>query len=122
VESGGQVKDVCRELGVSDATYYVWKSKYGGMEAADVHRLRDLEAEHNKLKRMYADLAMENHALKDVIAKNSRPVAQAPAHHLVGRTPWMERAPGLSGDGVFTIDDALSTSARSGRARHSAAC
>jgi len=62
---------VCRELGISDATYYVWKSKYGGMEmeAADVQRLRDLEAEHNKLKRMYAELEMENHALKDVIAK-----------------------------------------------------
>ena len=62
---------MCRELGISDATYYVWKSKYGGMEmeAADVQRLRDLEAEHNKLKRMYAELEMENHALKDVIAK-----------------------------------------------------
>ncbi|KOB37488.1 transposase, partial [Xanthomonas arboricola] len=45
------------------------KSKYGGMEAADVQRLRDLETEHSKLKRMYAELAMENHALKDVIAK-----------------------------------------------------
>lgn len=69
VEGGREVKDVCRELGISDATYYVWKSKYGGMEAADVQRLRDLETEHSKLKRMYAELAMENHALKDVIAK-----------------------------------------------------
>ncbi len=69
VESGRQVKDVCRELGISDATYYVWKSKYGGMEASDVRRLRDVEAEHAKLKRMYAELAMENHALKDLIAK-----------------------------------------------------
>jgi len=47
----------------------VWKSKYGGMEASDVQRLRDVEAEHAKLKRMYAELAMENHALKDLIAK-----------------------------------------------------
>lgn len=69
VEGGRQVKELCRELGISEATYYVWKSKYGGMEASDVHRLRDLEAEHNKLKRMYADLAMENHGLKDLIAK-----------------------------------------------------
>jgi putative transposase len=61
VEGGRQVRDMCRELGISEATYYTWKSKYGGMEASDVHRLRDLEAEHNKLKRMYADLAMENH-------------------------------------------------------------
>ena len=68
VEGGRQVKDVCRELGISEATYYVWKSKYGGMEASDVQRLRDVEAEHAKLKRMYAELAMENHALKDLIA------------------------------------------------------
>jgi len=46
VEAGRQVKDVCRELGISDATYYDWKSKYGGMEASDVQRLRDVEAEH----------------------------------------------------------------------------
>lgn len=69
VEGGRQVKDVCHELGISEATYYVWKSKYDGMEAADVQRLRDLETEHSKLKRVYAELAMENHALKDVIVK-----------------------------------------------------
>lgn len=68
VEGGRQVEDVCRELGISEATYCVWKSKYGDMEAADVQRLRDLEAEHNKLKRMYAELAIEDHALKDVDA------------------------------------------------------
>lgn len=68
-ESGRQVKDVCRELGISEATYYAWKSTYGGMEASDVQRLRDLEAEHDKLKRMYAEMAMENHGLKELIAK-----------------------------------------------------
>ena len=69
VEGGRQVKDVCRELGISDATYYVWKSKYGGMEASDVRWLRELEEENARLKRMYADLALEVTALKDVIAK-----------------------------------------------------
>ena len=69
VEAGRHVKDMCRELRISEATYYVWKSKFGGMEVADIQRLRDLEAEHGKLKRMYAELAMENHALKEVIAK-----------------------------------------------------
>jgi putative transposase len=59
---------VCRDLGISEATY-LWKSKYGGMEASEVQRLCDIEAEHAKLKRMYAELAMENHALKDLIAK-----------------------------------------------------
>ncbi len=69
VEGGRQVKDVCRELGISDAIYYAWKSKYGGMEAADVRRLKELEEENSRLKRMYADLALENTALKDVITK-----------------------------------------------------
>jgi putative transposase len=69
VEGGRQVKDVCRELGISEPTYYTWKSKYGGMEASDVKRLKDLEAENSRLKRMYADLALEVTALKDVIAK-----------------------------------------------------
>jgi putative transposase len=69
VEGGRQVKHVCRELGISEATYYSWKSKYGGMEASDVRRLKELEAENARLKRMYADLALENTALKNVIAK-----------------------------------------------------
>ncbi|SUZ28195.1 ISxcc1 transposase [Xanthomonas euroxanthea] len=60
---------MCREPGISDATYYVWTSRYGGTEASDVQRLRDVEAEHAKRKRMYAELAVENHALKDLIAK-----------------------------------------------------
>jgi len=69
VEVGRTVKDVCREYGVSDATYYNWKSKYSGMEASDIKRMKDMEAELSQLKRMYADLALENRALKDVIEK-----------------------------------------------------
>lgn len=69
VESGRTVKDVCREHGVSNATYYKWKSKYGGMEASDIERMKDLEAENRKLKQMFADLSLENMALKDIIEK-----------------------------------------------------
>jgi len=69
VQGGRMVKDVCREYGISDATYYQWKSKYGGMEASDIHRLRELEDENRKLKQMFADMSLENRALKDVIAK-----------------------------------------------------
>jgi putative transposase len=69
VEKGRAVKDVCREHCVSEATYYQWKSKYGGMEASDIKRLRELEGENRRLKQMYADLSLENRALKDVIAK-----------------------------------------------------
>ncbi len=64
-----KVKDLCRKHGISDATYYKWKSKFGGMEASDLKRVRELEAENAKLKRMYVDLALENTAMKDVIAK-----------------------------------------------------
>jgi putative transposase len=66
VEAGRLVKDVCREHSISDATYYQWKSKYGGMEASDIRRLRDLEDENRKLKLMVADLSLENHAIKEV--------------------------------------------------------
>ncbi|MBU3736569.1 MAG: IS3 family transposase [Methylobacterium sp.] len=66
VEAGRQVKDVCREHGISDATYYQWKSKYGGMEAADIKRLKELEDENRKLKLMVADLTLENRAIKEV--------------------------------------------------------
>jgi putative transposase len=69
VEGGIAVKDICREQGISSATYYKWKSKYGGMEASDVRRMRELEAENSKLKHMYADLSLENAMLKDIIEK-----------------------------------------------------
>jgi putative transposase len=68
-EAGVQVKEVCRKHGISDATYYKWKSKYGGMEASDLKRMRDMERELSQLKRMFADMALENRALKDLIEK-----------------------------------------------------
>lgn len=68
-DAGMKVRDLCRKHGISDATYYTWKSKYGGMEASDLKRVREIEAENAKLKRMYADLALENVAMKDVVAK-----------------------------------------------------
>ena len=66
-DAGGTVKDLCRRHGVSPATYYQWKSKYGGLEASDLKRLKELEYENSRLKRMYAELSLENHALKDLI-------------------------------------------------------
>ena len=69
VEGGRMVKEVCREYGMSDATYYNWKAKYGGMEASDIKRLKELEKENQRLKQMYADLSLENRVLKDVIEK-----------------------------------------------------
>lgn len=68
-EAGVPVKEVCRKHGISSACYYQWKSKYGGLSASELKRIKELEAENAKLKRLYADLALENHALKDVIEK-----------------------------------------------------
>lgn len=69
VESGMKVSDVCRKQGISSQTYYTWKSKYGGMSISDIKRLKELEEENTKLKKMYAEMALENHALKDLIEK-----------------------------------------------------
>ena len=68
-DGGRTVVEICRENGVSQATYYQWKAKFGGMEASDIRRLKELEVENSKLKRMFANLSLENEALKDVIAK-----------------------------------------------------
>lgn len=69
VEGGRLVKEVCREYGISDATYYNWKSKYGGMEASDIKRLKELEEENRRLKSMFADLSLEHKILKDIVEK-----------------------------------------------------
>ena len=69
VESGRLVKEVCREYGVSEATYYNWKSKYGGMEASNIKRLKELEDENRRLKQMYAELCLDNRILKDIVEK-----------------------------------------------------
>jgi putative transposase len=68
-DAGVPIKDICRQPAISSATYYQWKSKYGGMEASDLKRVKELEAENSQLKRMYAELALDNVAMKDLIAK-----------------------------------------------------
>jgi putative transposase len=68
-ESGIAVREICRELGISDATFYNWKAKYGGMEASDIARLRELEKENAELKKMFAEMSLENRAMKALIEK-----------------------------------------------------
>jgi putative transposase len=68
-DAGMKVSELCRKHGISDATYYNWKAKYGGMSASELKRMKDMEAELSQLKRMYADLALENRAMKDLIEK-----------------------------------------------------
>jgi putative transposase len=64
-----QVAEVCREYDISDATYYNWKAKYGGMEVSDIKRLKELDEENQRLKRMFADLSLKHEALKDIVEK-----------------------------------------------------
>jgi putative transposase len=69
-EAGAKVSELCRRHGISDATFYTWRSKYGGLEISEVRRLRQLEEENRRLKSIVADQALDIRALKDVLAKN----------------------------------------------------
>ena len=69
-EAGAGVADLCRKFGISDATYYNWKAKYAGMTVSDVKRLKALEDENRRLKQIVAEQALDNRALKDLLAKN----------------------------------------------------
>lgn len=68
-EGGVPVPDLCREHGISTATFYKWRSKYGGMDASMMSQMRTLEEENRRLKRMYADLSMQTDLLKEALGK-----------------------------------------------------
>lgn len=68
-EAGKLVKDISRENGISDATFYNWKAKYGGMQISDVKRMKEIEEENSRLKRIVANLTLENDAIKTVLEK-----------------------------------------------------
>lgn len=68
-EAGLAAKELCRKHGISEQTFYRWKSKYGGMEVSEAKRLRQLEEENRRLKQMVADLSLDNQALKDLVKK-----------------------------------------------------
>jgi putative transposase len=68
-DGGKSSNDICRELGIHKATFYSWRKKYAGLESQELKRLKDLEEENRKLKQMYADLALDNKVLKDILSK-----------------------------------------------------
>ena len=68
-EAGAKVEDICRNLGISNGTFYNWRSKFAGLEVNEAKRLRELETENNKLKRLLADKVLEVEAMKDVLSK-----------------------------------------------------
>jgi len=68
-ENGRKAEDICRELGISTGAFYKWRQRYGGLEAQELKRLKELEEENSRLKRMYANLSLVHEALKDAVAK-----------------------------------------------------
>jgi putative transposase len=68
-EAGVKVSELVRKLGISEATFYNWKAKYGGLDASQLRRLKELEGENAKLKKMYAELSLTHHALQDAVEK-----------------------------------------------------
>jgi len=76
-ELGAKTADLCRKYGISEATFYNWKNKYGGMDVSEAKRLRALEGENVKLKRLLADAMLDNAALKDLLGKNGNARRQA---------------------------------------------
>ena len=68
-EAGVKAPDICRENGISQATFFNWKAKYGGFDARQLKRLKELEEENSRLKKMYADLSLIHHAFKDAVEK-----------------------------------------------------
>lgn len=68
-EAGRKAEDICRELNITTASFYKWRQRFGGMEASDVKKMKDLEEENFRLKKMYANLSLVHEALKDAVAK-----------------------------------------------------
>lgn len=68
-ENGKDAKEICRELGISTASFYKWRQRYGGMEVSELKKYKELEAENSKLKKMYAELSLVHYALKDAMEK-----------------------------------------------------
>jgi putative transposase len=97
---GTPVAEVCRKMGVSEATYFRWKQKYGGLGPSELRKLRQLEEENQKLKRLVADLSLDKAMLQEVLAKKSEARPAAGDHSVASGSLPGERTPGLRGDAV----------------------
>src|SRR6202795_724326 len=102
-EAGVPTAEVCRRHGVSSATFYKWKSKFGGLEVSDARRLKALEDENGRLKRMLADAMLDNTALKDLLGKSGDARGAAGGDGVSASRLRDERAAGMSGDLVPEI-------------------
>jgi len=110
-EAGVSTADVCRKHGVSTATFYKWKAKFGGMDVSDAKRLKALEDENSKLKRMLADAMLDNVALKDLLGKNGDARRTSGGRGVSAVDLRDERAAGVPGVGVGSDQRALPSDA-----------
>ena len=94
-EAGATTADVCRRHGISEATFYAWKAKFGGLDVSEARRLKALEDENTKLKKLLADAMLDNVALKDLLAKNGDARRQARGRRSSSPILWDERAAGV---------------------------
>lgn len=101
--------DLCRKHGISEATFYNWKSRFGGLDVSEAKRLRALEGENAELKRLLADATLDNAALKDLLTKNGDARCQARGGRSPQRHSRDERAAGVPGNRLPAHDGALSS-------------
>ena len=97
-EAGAATADVCRKHGISSATFYKWKAKYGGLEVSEAKRLRSLEDENRRLKKLLAETMLDNAMLKDIATKNGDARSQAGSRGPSLQRAWGEPAAGVSHD------------------------
>jgi putative transposase len=107
-EAGVKMGDLCREHGISEQTFYNWKAKYGGLEVSEVKRLKGLENENAKLKKLLADAMLDNAALKDLLTKNGDARCRARGCRSPAFCVRTERAAGVQGGRMRADDGALS--------------
>jgi putative transposase len=107
-EAGVKTADLCRKHGISEASFYNWKAKYGGLEVSEAKRLKGLESENARLKKLLADAMLDNAALKDLLAKNGDARCQARSCRSPAFCVRHERAAGVQDDRVCADDGAVS--------------
>jgi putative transposase len=95
LEAGAKATELARKYGVSDVTIYNWKGRYGEMEVSQLRRLKELESENARLKRMFADLSLTHQALQDAVAKSCKRLRSQLAGAGDGEGPWHFSAPGV---------------------------
>ena len=107
VDAGAKPEEVCRRLGVSDTTFYRWKSKYGGMDVSEAKRLKELETENARLKKLVAEQALDLEAVRSVLKKNGEALGRRPSRGLRTGELLLERASSMPGAGILSLQPSV---------------